>query len=214
MCYDAETSRNAFVIGIVSSIVLYYSTQKTEYKAIALFLGYVTLMQGFDYLFWTHPPPSDINRVATKAAAVVNWMQPVILFLLLRTTQTKQTTTIKHMVLIYFMIVVCYLTVHWNKLSFTEVKPDSAPSLRWDWIRFKGSNELGILYLIVFIYTSYTFLNSSTNLLFLLLILGTFVFSVSKHYINATYGRFWCYYAAYTPLVLLLALQAKEVGLN
>ena len=71
-----DTSRNAFVIGIVSSIALYCSTSKTDYKDVALFLGYVTLMQGFDYLFWTYPKPSEINRVATKAAAVVNWMQP------------------------------------------------------------------------------------------------------------------------------------------
>ncbi len=212
MCYDADTSRNAFVIGIVSSIVLYYSTQKTEYKAIALFLGYVTLMQGFDYLFWTRPPPSEVNRVATKAAAVVNWMQPVILFLLLNTP--RQQNRMNQLALVYFICAAVYLIIHWNKLSFTEVKDDSAPSLRWDWNHYKGAYLLIILYLVVSFYFIKHGLSYPLNYILLFVFAVTYLFSLIKHKINVSYGRFWCYYAAYAPLVLLLALQAKEVGLN
>jgi hypothetical protein len=206
MCYDADTSRNAFVIGIVSSIALYCSTSKSEYKAVALFLGYVTLMQGFDYLFWTYPKPSEINRVATKAAAVVNWMQPVILYLLLNLQSNKIAS---RLAFVYFLSAAIYTIIHWNKLTFTEVKPDSAPSLRWDWNHYKGSVVIVSLYLIVSLYFIKQGLGYPLNYLLIAIFAGTYLFSLFKYKINVSYGRFWCYYAAYAPLLLLLILQVR-----
>jgi hypothetical protein len=187
MCYDANTSRNAFVIGIVSSIALYCSTQKSEYKAVALFLGYVTLMQGFDYLFWTYPKPSEINRVATKAAAVVNWMQPVILYLLLNLQSNKIAS---RMAFVYFLSAAIYTIIHWNKLTFTEVKPDSSPSLRWNWNHYKGALPLTILYLFVSLYFIKQGLSYPFNYLLIAIFAGTYLFSLFKHKINVSYGRF------------------------
>jgi hypothetical protein len=206
MCYDADTSRNAFVIGIVSSIALYCSTPRSDYKAVALFLGYATLMQGFDYLFWTYPKPSEINRVATKAAAVVNWMQPIILYLLLNLQSNKIAS---RLAFVYFLCAAIYTLIHWNKLTFTEVKPDSAPSLRWDWNNYKGSVLIFSIYLIVSLYCIKQGLSYPLNYLFIAIFIGTYLFGVFKHKINVSYGRFWCYYAAYAPLLLLLTLQLR-----
>ena len=204
MCYDADTSRNAFVIGIVSSIALYCSTPRSDYKAVALFLGYVTLMQGFDYLFWTYPNPSEVNRISTKAAAVVNWMQPIILYLLLNLQSNKIAS---RLAFVYFFCAAIYTLIHWNKLRFTEVKPDSAPSLRWDWNHYKGALPLTIFYLFISLYFIKQGLSYPLNYLLISIFAGTYLFSLFKHKINVSYGRFWCYYAAYAPLFLLLTLQ-------
>ena len=206
MRYDADTSRNAFVIGIASSIALYCSTPRSDYKAVALFLGYVTLMQGFDYLFWTYPKPSEINHIATKAAAVVNLMQPIVLYLLLKLQSNKIAS---RLAFVYFLCAAIYTLIHWNKLTFTEVKPDSALSLRWDWNNYKGSVLIFSLYLIVSLYCIKQGLSYPLNYLFIAIFIGTYLFGVFKHKINVSYGRFWCYYAAYAPLLLLLTLQLR-----
>jgi len=110
---------------------------------------------------------------------------------------------------VYFLFAAIYTIIHWNKLTFTEVKPDTEPSLKWDWNHYKGSVLLMLLYLFVSLYFIKQGLSYPLNYLLIAIFAGTYLFSLFKHKINVSYGRFWCYYAAYAPLLLLVILQVR-----
>ena len=120
----------------------------------------------------------------------------MILYLLLNLQSNKIAS---RLAFVYFLCAAIYTIIHWNKLTFTEVKPDSAPSLRWDWNHYKGSVVLVSFYLIVSLYFIKQGLSSPLNYLLIAIFAGTYLFSLFKHKVNVSYGRFWCYYAVLCP---------------
>ena len=87
-------------------------------------------------------------------------------------------------------------------MKYTEVTPESVPSLDWKWNR---GNQAGIVY-ILFLLTLIVLLWSNlqnTGKIAAIIILLSFLFSYFKYQIQLSTGRFWCYFAAFAPLIFL-----------
>ena len=66
MCFSKEVSLATFIIGVLGGF-LCYSVNSPDYKIIGLFFGFVSLMQGIEYLLWCHQTCDTYNKILTNA---------------------------------------------------------------------------------------------------------------------------------------------------
>jgi hypothetical protein len=211
MCYTSTTSINAFTIGIISSILLIIKgilQRKKQLKIIGIFFIFVTLMQLYDYIFWTNPPTtpssSKINEITTKLACVTNHLQPIILALLFYYFNKKLSQSSTILISIYTISILIYTINGWNKLKYTGVTTKSYPSLNWQWNHLEGAKIIYVLFLLSLAYLFFDNLNYPINIVASLATVLTFAYSIYKYNNNLSSGRFWCYFAAFVPLIFLL----------
>lgn len=199
MCYTADKSIYAFIVG--SSISLYlYNQTNTDLKIIGGFFFFVSFMQLFDYIFWT-TKDVETNRLTTKIACIFNHLLPIVLAYLIIKFKGKISTNLRNLVILYIVVITVYTVSNWSSLDTTVVTKESSPSLHWKWNHWKYAEYIYILFLIVlmtlfFYNTVYPY--TSTVLVFI-----SFLFSYYKYRDQVSYGRFWCYFAAYAPVVFL-----------
>ena len=65
MCWSSESSRNAYIIGSVSSLILMLFGDKVD-KNIGLFFLVVAQMQLIEYFIWKDQECGEINNIASK----------------------------------------------------------------------------------------------------------------------------------------------------
>jgi hypothetical protein len=98
MCYTADKSIYAFVIG--SSISLYLFNQaNSDLKIIGGFFFFVSFMQLFDYIFWT-TKKIETNRLTTKIACIFNHLQPIVLAYLIIKYKGNLSNNLRNLVLL------------------------------------------------------------------------------------------------------------------
>ena len=216
MCYTSSTSIKAFIIGVVSSLLLVSlssfsstlsSSESRSYKIIGYFFLFVTLMQLYDAIFWKYPPinksNTSINTITTKLAMITNHLQPIILGLLIYYFNGKLTSVSKYILLFYTICITIYTINLWNKVNTTTVTNRSTPSLDWEWNRQSYASFVYFVFLITL--TVLFFQNVKTGgKLAAFLTVASFLFSLYKYQIKAATGRFWCYFAAFAPVIFLL----------
>lgn len=207
MCYSASTSVKAFILGCLASMCLIMQ-KSPDYKIIGWFFMFIILMQLYDAIFWTNPPPSSVNEIATKAATITNHLQPIVLFFLIYYFKGKTSEKSKLLISIYAISILLYTIHGWKTLKYTEVTSRSSPSLDWRWNHFSGAPFVYALFLVVFVYLFMNELKEG-GLITSILCIVTFLFSVLKYQIKASSGRFWCYFAAFCPLIVLLSSKWK-----
>jgi hypothetical protein len=208
MCYTYEVSRDAFIIGIISSLILFKKSKKYEYKIIALFLMFVSLMQLYDAIFWKNPPTTDekkkINEKYTKIAMYSNHLQPLVLAGLILYYKGGLLPISKQILLAYIIVMILYNSNALNKIKYTEVTSESSPSLYWEWNNLKGSNILYFLYIILYIILFSKEIGGSVGIIGVILTLASLLYSFVKYKNKNSTGRFWCYFAAFCPLIFLI----------
>ena len=215
MCYTASTSINTFVIGLLSSLLLYLKSSNdislssqisSEYKIVALFFMFVSFMQLFDYIFWTNYR-NQTNKTFTKIATIVNHLQPIVLAILIYTFSKNSSERLssfsKYLTYFYSIIILLYTINIWNSLEYTEVTEKSSPSLFWKW---NAGENAGFVYSVFLITLIILFYSNLPNIgIFVSIITAmSFFLSFFKYQIQISTGRFWCYFAAFAPLIFLL----------
>lgn len=217
MCYTSSTSIKAFIIGVVSSLLLVslssfsttLTTTKTKsYKIIGYFFLFVILMQLYDAIFWNYPPTNKsntiINTITTKLAMITNHLQPIILGLLIYYFNGTLTTTSKMILIFYTICISIYSLMSWNKISTTSVTDRSSPSLDWEWNHQSGAPFVYFIFLVTLVLLFYQNVKIGGKLA-AFLTLVSFLFSLYKYQIKASSGRFWCYFAAFAPIIFLIS---------
>lgn len=201
MCYTKQTSINAFLIGSLLSIYIMKKDNK-DLKIIGGFLLFVTFMQLFDAIFWEYPS-GKINEITTKIACIFNHLQPIILaFLIIKYKGYLSNNNFK-LLFVYTLLVTAYTLANWNLLNTTKVTEDSGMSLNWKWNHFDGSMLVYSLFLITLLSLMLSLSSPYNKIIFGITLVG-FIFSYYKYQIQRSTGRFWCYFAAYSPAIFLL----------
>lgn len=209
MCYTPSTSINAFLIGIISSFLLYFKssqeieagTSGPEYKILGLFFGFVSFMQLFDYIFWTNYQ-NYTNLLFTKIATIFNHLQPIVLSYIIY-KNIGLTSVSLNLTYIYSIVILLYTINIWESLKYTEVTVESSPSLDWKWNRGDYAGIVYVLFLFTLIILAWTNLKNTGKLASVIIFIS-FLFSYFKYKIQQSTGRFWCYFAAFAPLIFLL----------
>ena len=203
MCYTKEASAYSFIVGIAVSSYL-YTRPNIDLKIIGGIFFLVSFMQLFDYVFWT-TKSKDTNRLFTKLAVIVNNIQPLVFAYLIY--KYKGSVKGEKLVYLYGIVMVLYMMENWKLLSgasgpvnTTEVGPDG--SLYWSWNHWEYSGQFYIFFLGMLLYLGYYNLSSPYNTVLPSIILLLFIVSYFKYGVEI-YGRMWCYFAPFIPLVFL-----------
>lgn len=201
MCYDIQTSLIALVVNIVTSIVLFIVAKNKEnkekdanvsnqLKAIALFFLFVGFMQFWDILFWSYDATTKVNMYATKMAMIWNHLEPIVLALLIYLFMGKLTMPSMIALAVYVVAIVAYSANGWSELRGTEATKDTCGSLYWQWNNMKGNTFVYGLLLICLLMLVQQQFTGWVCLLSMVIITGTFFFSLYKYSINASVGVF------------------------
>ena len=218
MCYDIQTSLIALVINIVTSIVLFIVAKNKErdanvsnqLKAVALFFLFVGFMQFWDILFWSYDATTKVNMYATKMAMIWNHLEPVVLALLIYLFIGKLTMPSMIALAVYAVAIVAYSVKGWSKLGGNEASKETCGSLYWQWNYMEGSALAYGLFLICLLLLAQQQFTGWVRCLFMVIITSTFFFSLYKYSINASAGRFWCYFAAFCPIFFLIGIAFSQ----
>jgi hypothetical protein len=209
MCYDYKTSIQALTINVISSIILYNSIPtNVQLKTIALFSLFVGVMQLWDALFWIYPEQTTVNQYATKAAMIWNHLEPIVLGLLIMYVMGKSLPSLsKYIFTLYIIFSIIYTVSGWFQIKGTTTTIESKDSLNWQWNHLQFAEMFYILFLLCLIILFYENFTGWISGLSILLTIFTFAFSYYKYDIKKSTGRFWCYFAAFTPLFYLIYMN-------
>lgn len=203
MCFTANYSRDAFVINTVASLILFRHSTSLDMKVIAAFLAFVGLMQLYDYVFWTNPPPSAANRAATKAAILTNQLQPVALALAFWLVAGRPLGDLSVLALAAYALI----TLPYTRTALTSVQVTKASTpkggLYWEWNYLRGYRLVYSLFLLSMMVTVWDVADEGHKLPFAAIIAGSFAFAWRKYSKDMSTGRLWCYVAALVPAGLL-----------
>jgi hypothetical protein len=210
MCYDIKVSLSALIIiiNIVSCIILFIVANKhkdaKQLKVCALFFGFVGIMQLWDSIFWTYDGTTKINKYSTKIAMIWNHLEPIVLGILIYFFIGKLTIPSMIILTIYVFASIFYTINAWKNIGVTEVTNETCGSLYWQWNYSKGHTLFYGLFLCTLLVLSQQNFNGWVRFMSVSIILITFFFSFYKYSINASVGRFWCYFAALSPIFFLI----------
>lgn len=215
MCYNKNSSINATIIGMLSSLLLYKNqfTNHTEnrevFQQLALFFAFVTLMQIYDAIFWhslqDNQGKNNVNYSFTKLAMITNHLQPLVLAYLINKYIPLNNIT-RLVIFTYLIVAFVYSIEAYKIIDYTLVTKKSTPALHWQWNTLEStifkSEYVYALFLIVLSIIS-LHLPYPISYIMMLVNLSTFFFS-KYNYKNLEIGRMWCHIAAYVPLLLLI----------
>jgi hypothetical protein len=212
MCYTYEVSRDAFIIGVVSSLILFFKddpgsskAKNNDYKIVALFFMFISLMQFYDAVFWKNPPIDEekkkINEKYTKIAMYINHLQPLVLAGLIYYYKGSISSFSKKLLIVYTLVMLLYNHNASKKIKYTEITEQSSPSLYWEWNALDGASILYGIYIFLFIILFMKDLGGNVGKLGVILTILTYVYSHFKYKKKNSIGRFWCYFAAFCPLI-------------
>lgn len=205
MCYDLKTSIIALIINIIGSVLLFYISKDLQLKSIALFFLFVGVMQLWDSIFWIYNYKTTINRCSTKAAMIWNHFEPIILcFIIIYIMKKKLTNLSQIIIIIYTFFITIYTIYSWSKLNGTKKTNQSNDSLDWEWNHFKYAKFVYGLFLLCLIILFYDNFTGWIKYISIILTIASFSFSLYKYNIKASTGRFWCYQAAFAPLIYII----------
>lgn len=208
MCYSKEASRNIFIFNVITSYALFtYNSTNVTHKILALFLGFVGIMQFFDWILWSNQNLDDKyqaynNYLFTKFAMIFNHLQPIILGYLFYIYKGDITVTSKYFLYLYTIVILIYSLNAFN-IKYTQLSIDKKPTLEWKWNSQQYSAITYTIYLITLCILAYENLMYPINILFTFIVLFTFFFS-KYNYKSIYIGRFWCKFAGYIPLLLIV----------
>ena len=203
MCYSELASKRALQTSMVSCVFLYYLSTDHSYKLLALFFSYVSLMQLYDWIFWTTESKS-VNKVVTKLAMISNNFQPTILGLLIYFYKSNMSATSTLVLKLYTFLSFVYSVWSFNKISVTKVTDESTPSLYWQWNNLEYSDVFYVIFLATMSFFAYSGFSYPLNMIMVFINIVSFTLS-DYYYKNIdSIGRLWCYYASYIPSLLLI----------
>jgi len=200
MCFNAEVSFTTYIIGTISSVILALKGFPKE----AIFYFFIIQMQLVEYFLWNDQTCNDFNKLITKFGIILNHLQPIILYLLIKYYNDGRTFDLPKWLNI-LIIVYTIATIYYTKYVMTNecslISPESSPHIEWLWNNTEYGNLYYGLFLVVLL--SLTYHGLSNNILHTSLMLIGYIVSISLYSKKKSVGSVWCFYAAFAPLLLL-----------
>lgn len=202
MCFNAEVSIGAYLIGIFGCYYLYTKGLIAE----AIFYAWVAHMQLIEYFLWKNQPcyqDSEItekNIKISKTGIIVNHLEPFILWgAILYFSAKKLPNTLN-----YFMIIFAIITYNYVKSVYkdkcTTIIEESKPHLYWEWNDTKIGGIYYIIFLFVLMILSIYGLNNGVKhatIVFIAYIISHIVYGKKR-----VIGSMWCFIAAFAPWII------------
>ena len=197
MCFSEEVSWATFGVGVVGAALL-----SRRSPALGTFLGFVAVMQLHEALLWREAGRcTDANDLVTRAAAITNHLQPVVLYAacawLMRPLHTGGAGVAAAVAACLYAVMAVRVTREFvAERRCTRVGPHGG--LVWEWNNH--SPALYVLYLASMALTMYSYFGNSDVLW---ISMSSFVLSYVLYRDTKMIGSMWCFFAALTPWYFL-----------
>ena len=113
MCFSKEASLISLYLGLINSFIFIYFSKKNVKSInlkVALIFGFVSLMQGIEYLIWSDLQCTNgNNKLAGIIGPILNYLQPFIIFMILGIFKYPLINIINIIYLIYFFIIIIFI---------------------------------------------------------------------------------------------------------
>jgi hypothetical protein len=206
MCYNKETSITTYVIGSIASLYLIYKKDEMEYKIIGGFFLYVIQMQMIEYLLWNHRVKCDkYNINISTIGSILNHLQPIVLFLLIKNLNPIIYEKNKRFIdLLLGVYIVNLLLYSLNIYPMECTTLDNSNHLYWKWNHKKNGLLFYIIFIVVQTLLSYLGFIYPFNIVFVIILLGSFLISKYIYGDTKAVGAIWCWYAALVPVFIMI----------
>ena len=200
MCWNKETSIISFILGTVINlaVLLYFKTEAIS--IICIIWEFVLLMQLAEYYIWTDQTCGKTNKNATKAALILNLLQPLVVFLIL-IGKFQGSTLLKNVASIIIFAYICFMMLKLNEnTEYTCVKPSTKCrhlNFRW-WNDFK---DAGVIYVITLLSIILLLCRPSKLSVFLVIYIFTMLLLSQKFY-SCGAPSTWCWLVVPMPLFM------------
>ena len=202
MCFSAQASLASFLVGIIGCVFVYNLKNRTQFDIIlALYIGYVSIMQGIEFLLWSHQKCDDYHKLISKMGMVLNSAQPLVLCIILLFISPRFMKNIHPILLIilsYSLYAFFYFKQYTGNLQCTVPRPDD-PHLVWNWNIMSSYHIWWAVYISTVVLIS--ILGMPT-----LMIGSMFAFFASASlglsillYPRQDVGALWCFFTSLTP---------------
>ena len=206
MCYNKETSITTYVIGSIASLYLIYKKDEMEYKIIGGFFLYVIQMQMIEYLLWVHKVKCDSYNInISTIGSILNHLQPIVLFLLIKNLNPiiyeKNKRFIDLLLGVYIVNLLLY-SVNIYPMECTTL--DNSNHLYWKWNHKKNGLLFYIIFIVIQTLLTYLGFTYPFNIIFAIILLGSFLISKYIYGDTKAVGAIWCWYAALVPVFIMI----------
>lgn len=201
MCYSAEASKIAFITNVISNIILvYYSyiVNKPILRLIALFFGYIGIIQLYDWILWENQD-NNINYITSKIQLVHLNLEPVMLAYFIYKFKGNLTYNSLAITILYSIVSFIYTMLIIDKFDYTKVEDgvlvwnNSMPKYRmWFFVY--------ILFVMSFVVLAFDNFEYPMNIIFSGSLIATLIFGL---YYREQAGRWWCKISSIIPILFL-----------
>lgn len=208
MCYSANASLLALATGLFFSGWM-VTWENTSYQVIGLFIAFVSLMQGIEYLLWKHPICDDYHKSLSITGMILNHSQPIVLagLLLLYNPSTPNRNLIVSLALVYLVLIIPYSAqlLTDEALQCTVMARCDDPHLVWNWNNLPYHTPMYLVYLALFLALPILGLqDKKVGYIFAFLTVISYGTSTIL-YNRDVLGSLWCFYTALAPSLLVVA---------
>jgi len=215
MCFSEEVSLFSFIIGIVGS-ALCISLGETLDKIVGWGLGFVSLMQGIEFLLWRHQKCDWWNRILSLFGMLFNHLQPLVFVIIVSAFNPFITKTDRTIILtilgIYLIAIIPYsipfitdptlqCTLKFKNAKFAQGQGQGQGHLLWEWNNMKYSTLVYSLFLLSF---CITFIFGFPNRIngWIAAFVAVIIFTLSRYLYPTIYnGTLWCFFTAFLPII-------------
>jgi hypothetical protein len=203
MCFSEKSSIVSFSIGIIGALLCISLGTITD-KIIGLFLGFVSIMQGIEYLIWSHQKCDNYNRFLSILGMIFNHLQPIILGIIILCINPKNSYKkwILTVMFLYLCVIIPYsMQFIYNKNIQCTIKNELNKHLIWKWNLMSYATFIYITFLITI---CALFLLGFSQLEYgiyaVIAAIISYLTSLLFYHTNVV-GALWCYYVAFLPII-------------
>ena len=198
MCFSKEASIVSLLAGLCGSGLL-YSLGGMFHKIIGLFLGFVSLMQGVEFLLWNHQTCDSYHKNISIIGSYLNMSQPIVLaiIVILLNNRIRYSGLIILLTFLYSLYLWQYIAKYTSGLQCTTPRKDN-PHLVWNWLSLE-SNTPWWVYNITILCVAFLGMPTIEDAISFSVVLLSSLSVTSLVYERQAVGSVWCYFTAISP---------------
>jgi hypothetical protein len=210
MCYSAPVSLATFLVGTGFSALL-YTLGAPFYRLVGLFLGFVSLMQGIEFLLWRHQVCDTTHKALSIAGMILNHLQPLVLIALTYAIYRRNGPALLALAALYTAVIIPYSAQYFRADRLQCTKPAESdcgnPHLIWNWNRLPFADPVYLLFLTTFVLTALLGFGSIRDGAgFAVTAVITYAAS-HLFYPRPAVGALWCFWVALFPLAMYIHVR-------
>ena len=213
MCFSAEASLTAYILGSIASLYLLIKGDKYD-KHIGLYSLTFIQMQFAEFLMWIDQNCNkNINHYATIFAEYIIILQP--LSIILGALLFKTTNISNNLLYIFLLIFIIWLINYSKNVAYNKRKLCSKSInngyLEWDII--KEYNLFGYSIYFIFVFLIWPFVKNKKGLIVLIFSMLSLLFGLNNNYkFNfAQWESKWCFFGVLLPFLIIIYNKINNI---